>query len=130
MPSIKNVQQLSVLEITQELDRLKQLAAKGQLSPSDLSGGTFTLSNIGTIGGTALHPVLVDTQVCIGALGRVQRLPRFETKNGQEVVIPHSIMTVSFNADHRVIDGATVARFVQRWKQLLEQPASLCVQLK
>ena len=121
---------MSILEIAQEMERLKALAVKGQLAPSDLSGGTFTLSNIGTIGGTALHPVLVDTQVCIGALGRMQRVPRFEHCNGQEVVVPHSIMTVSFNADHRLVDGATVARFVQRWKQLLEHPALLCVQLK
>jgi 2-oxoisovalerate dehydrogenase E2 component (dihydrolipoyl transacylase) len=96
----------------------------------DLQGGTFTLSNIGNVGGTVLHPVLVTSEVCIGALGKVQRLPRFEVIDGMEQVVAKEIMHASFNADHRVIDGATVARFVQLWKSYLEQPSLLMANLK
>jgi 2-oxoisovalerate dehydrogenase E2 component (dihydrolipoyl transacylase) len=88
------------------------------------------LSNVGNIGGTALHPVLVTSEVCIGALGKVQRLPRFETVNGVETVVAKEILNVSFNADHRVIDGATVARFVKLWKSFLEHPTLLTANLK
>ena len=124
----------SILEIAQELERLKQAGMKGALQPSDLSGGTISLSNIGNIGGTYLHPVLVQTEVCIGAVGRVQRVPRFEMvvgKHGkeEEIIVAKEIMAASWNADHRVIDGATMARFVQRWKSLLENPHSLLAEL-
>jgi 2-oxoisovalerate dehydrogenase E2 component (dihydrolipoyl transacylase) len=130
VPNIKNVQQKSIFDICSDLEILKIKGQKGSLSNSDLQGGTFTLSNIGNVGGTALHPVLVSSEVCIGALGRVQRLPRFEVVDGVEQVVAKEIMHASFNADHRVIDGATVARFVQLWKSYLEQPSLLLANLK
>ena len=78
-----------------------------------------------------MHPVLVDTEVCIGAVGALRRLPRFEIgEDGKERVVGQEIMGVSFSADHRVVDGATVARFVRRWKGLLEEPGWLLAGLK
>ncbi|KAJ3000461.1 hypothetical protein HDV02_005326 [Globomyces sp. JEL0801] len=130
VPNVKDVQNKSIFEIAADLESLKLKAQKGALTNADLQGGTFTLSNVGNIGGTALHPVLVSTEVCIGAVGRIQRLPRFESINGVETVVAAEVLNVSFNADHRVIDGATVARFVQLWKQLLEHPALLSATLK
>ncbi|KAJ3332040.1 hypothetical protein HDU76_001498 [Blyttiomyces sp. JEL0837] len=125
VPNVKNVEQKSIFDIAQDLERLKETGKKNALGPADLSGGTFTLSNIGSIGGTYMHPVLVSTEVCIGAIGKSQRLPRFETVNGEEQLVARDIVAVSFNADHRVIDGATVARFVKLWKEYLENPALL-----
>eukprot|EP00842_Homolaphlyctis_polyrhiza_P005892 jgi/Hompol1/6303/HPOL_004946-RA len=136
VPNVKNVQDKSIFEIAAELERLKIAGAKGAIAPADLQGGTITLSNIGNIGGTVLHPVLVSSELCIGAIGKVQRLPRFEkfvdaaTGREQERVVAKEILSVSFNADHRVIDGATVGRFVQLWKTYLENPATLAAQLK
>jgi 2-oxoisovalerate dehydrogenase E2 component (dihydrolipoyl transacylase) len=127
---VKDIQNKSILDIAADLEELKVRGKAGKLTNADLSNGTFTLSNVGNIGGTALHPVLVSTQVCIGAIGKVQRLPRFEMVNGVEVVVPKEIMTASFNADHRVIDGATVARFTQLWKCYLETPSVLTLNLK
>jgi 2-oxoisovalerate dehydrogenase E2 component (dihydrolipoyl transacylase) len=127
---VKNVQQKSIFEIAADLEALKVKGQKGLLTAQDLSNGTITLSNIGNIGGTVLHPVLVTSEVCIGALGKVQRLPRYETVNGIEVISPKEILNVSFNADHRVIDGATVGRFVQVWKTYLEHPSTLTANLK
>ncbi|RKO99516.1 hypothetical protein CXG81DRAFT_14379 [Caulochytrium protostelioides] len=130
VPNVKHCEQKSLLEIALELERLKRLAKQGALSRSDLADGTITLSNIGAIGGTVLHPVLVESTLCIGALGQAQTLPRYHpiVPGKKELELrPTQVMQVSFNADHRVVDGATVARFVQLWKRYLEHPSLLSV---
>ncbi|XP_070817769.1 lipoamide acyltransferase component of branched-chain alpha-keto acid dehydrogenase complex, mitochondrial [Chaetodon trifascialis] len=127
VPNVKNVQLLSVFEVAQELNRLQALGAAGQLGTADLSGGTFTLSNIGSIGGTYAKPVILPPEVAIGALGKIQILPRFDA--GGQVVRAH-IMNVSWSADHRIIDGATMCRFSNLWKEYLENPASMMLDLK
>ncbi|XP_008293659.1 lipoamide acyltransferase component of branched-chain alpha-keto acid dehydrogenase complex, mitochondrial [Stegastes partitus] len=127
VPNVKNVQLLSVFEIAQELNRLQTLGTAGQLGAADLSGGTFTLSNIGSIGGTYAKPVILPPEVAIGAIGKVQILPRFDAAG--QVVRAH-IMQVSWSADHRIIDGATMCRFSNLWKEYLENPASMVLDLK
>uniref|UniRef100_UPI003AAE093A lipoamide acyltransferase component of branched-chain alpha-keto acid dehydrogenase complex, mitochondrial n=1 Tax=Centroberyx gerrardi TaxID=166262 RepID=UPI003AAE093A len=72
VPNVKNVQLLSVFDIAKELNRLQALGAGGQLGTAELTGGTFTLSNIGSIGGTYAKPVILPPEVAIGALGKVQ----------------------------------------------------------
>eukprot|EP01027_Heterolobosea_sp_BB2_P025312 GEZU01038842.1.p1 GENE.GEZU01038842.1~~GEZU01038842.1.p1 ORF type:complete len:536 (+),score=172.90 GEZU01038842.1:116-1723(+) len=119
VPNIKNVQNLSIFEIAAELNRLQQLGKEGKLSTADLSGGTFTLSNIGSIGGTYASPILFLPEVCIGAIGKMQKLPRFN-ENGE--VRAANIVNVSWSADHRLIDGATMANFSNMWKDYLENP--------
>ncbi|KAJ3104562.1 hypothetical protein HDU97_009074 [Phlyctochytrium planicorne] len=135
VPNVKNVESKSVLEIAVELERLKEAGKKNALGSADLSGGTITLSNIGSVGGTYLHPVLVTTEVCIGAIGKSLRVPRFEIVkdelgNKVEKVVAKEVLAVSFNADHRVIDGATVARFVRLWKSYLENPELLSLETR
>ncbi|XP_039984898.1 lipoamide acyltransferase component of branched-chain alpha-keto acid dehydrogenase complex, mitochondrial isoform X2 [Xiphias gladius] len=127
VPNVKNVQLLSVFEIAQELNRLQALGFAGQLGTTDLTGGTFTLSNIGSIGGTYTKPVILPPEVAIGALGKIQILPRFDA-GGQ--VVPAHIMNVSWSADHRVIDGATMCRFSNLWREYLENPAGMVLDLK
>ncbi|XP_058698536.1 lipoamide acyltransferase component of branched-chain alpha-keto acid dehydrogenase complex, mitochondrial [Poecile atricapillus] len=127
VPNVKNVQVCSVFDIAVELNRLQSLGSAGQLGTSDLTGGTFTLSNIGTIGGTYAKPVILPPEVAIGALGKIQVLPRF---NGKGEVFKAQIMNVSWSADHRIIDGATMARFSNLWKSYLENPASMLLDLK
>jgi 2-oxoisovalerate dehydrogenase E2 component (dihydrolipoyl transacylase) len=127
VPNIKGVQNLTVFEIATELNRLHQLGLSGKLGESDLTGGTFSLSNIGSIGGTYAKPVIMPPEVAIGALGKVQVLPRY---NAKMEVYPAHIMNVSWSADHRVIDGATMARFSNMWKGYLENPASMLIDLK
>ncbi|KAK1786541.1 hypothetical protein P4O66_002990 [Electrophorus voltai] len=127
VPSVKNVQALSVFEIAAELNRLQALGSAGQLGPADLTGGTFTLSNVGSIGGTYAKPVILPPEVAIGALGKIQVLPRFNSC--AELVKAH-IMSVSWSADHRVIDGATMSRFSNLWCSYLEQPSSMVLDLK
>uniref|UniRef100_A0A8D3AUJ9 Dihydrolipoamide acetyltransferase component of pyruvate dehydrogenase complex n=1 Tax=Scophthalmus maximus TaxID=52904 RepID=A0A8D3AUJ9_SCOMX len=127
VPNVKNVQLLSVLDVALELNRLQALGSAGQLGTSHLSGGTFTLSNIGSIGGTYAKPVILPPEVAIGALGKIQVLPRFD---GGGQVVPAHIMKVSWSADHRVIDGATMCRFSNLWRGYLENPASMVLDLK
>ncbi|KAJ3290889.1 hypothetical protein HK104_006472 [Borealophlyctis nickersoniae] len=111
VPNIKNVESKSIIEIASELSRLRTLSQSNALTPNDLSNGTITLSNIGIVGGTVLHPCLVPTELCIGAIGAAKRTPVFKVgEDGVERVVASSLMGVSFAADHRVIDGATLAR--------------------
>ncbi|XP_020022038.1 lipoamide acyltransferase component of branched-chain alpha-keto acid dehydrogenase complex, mitochondrial isoform X1 [Castor canadensis] len=127
VPNVKNVQICSIFEIATELNRLQQLGSSGQLSTTDLTGGTFTLSNIGSIGGTYAKPVILPPEVAIGALGTIQALPRFNQKGD---VYKAQIMNVSWSADHRIIDGATMSRFSNLWKSYLENPAFMLLDLK
>jgi len=136
VPVIKAIQSKSIFEISAELMSLQDKAVAGKLTEADLKGGTFSLSNIGSIGGTYATPVLVVPQVAIGAIGRMQVLPRYVGKggkaataedvaNGTAVQVPATIMNISWSADHRVVDGATVARFSNAWKGFIEQPSTM-----
>ncbi|KAF0888080.1 hypothetical protein E2562_010790 [Oryza meyeriana var. granulata] len=127
VPNIKNVQSLSILEITKELARLHEMASHNRLSTEDIAGGTITLSNIGAIGGKFGSPLLNLPEVAIIALGRIQKLPRFDD---DENVYPSSIINVIVGADHRVVDGATVARFCNEWKSLVEKPELLLLHMR
>ncbi|KAG0279015.1 hypothetical protein BGZ95_002529 [Linnemannia exigua] len=126
VPNIKNVQNLSVLEIASELARLQEAGKRNAIPLADLKDGTLSLSNVGMIGGTYLNPVVVTSEVAIAAVGKMQRLPRFKMveENGQlvERVVAQQIVNISWSADHRVIDGATVARFSEAWKSVVENP--------
>jgi 2-oxoisovalerate dehydrogenase E2 component (dihydrolipoyl transacylase) len=94
-----------------------------------LSGATFTLSNIGAVGGgTYMSPIVTSPQVAIGAMGRIQRVPRF-VGDTMEVEEAH-IMNISWAGDHRMADGATMARFHNTWKQYMESPMSMISKLK
>eukprot|EP00252_Welwitschia_mirabilis_P020818 TRINITY_DN5185_c0_g1_i6.p1 TRINITY_DN5185_c0_g1~~TRINITY_DN5185_c0_g1_i6.p1 ORF type:complete len:450 (-),score=94.15 TRINITY_DN5185_c0_g1_i6:188-1537(-) len=127
VPNIKNVQSLSILQITKELQRLIEAASYNKLSTEDTTGGTITISNIGAIGGRFGSPLVNLPEVVIVALGRIQKLPRFDADGN---IYPASLMNITFGADHRVIDGAAVARFSNRWKLLIENPEHLLFHLK
>ena len=127
VPNIKDCQNKSVLEIALEIKRLAELGREGKLGSNDLTGGTFTISNIGSIGGTYAAPVVVVPEVIIGAIGKFQTLPRYNENNE---LVPQDIMNVSWSADHRVIDGATVARFSNLLKSYLEDPALMLLHVK
>jgi len=126
VPNVKNCQNLSIYEIAKELQRLQSLGNQGKISEEDLSEGTISLSNIGSIGGTYARPVLYSPQVFIGALGATR--PRLEKLNGE--ILERQVLTTSWSADHRIIDGATTARFVQRWKELIENPTQMLLHLR
>ena len=127
VPNVKNVQQLSIKEIAQEITRLTEAARTGRVSPEDLKDGTISISNIGALGGTVATPIINKPEAAIVALGRTQSLPRFDA---QGAVTARDIMQVSWSGDHRIIDGGTMARFCNLWKTYLEDPTEMLADLR
>jgi pyruvate dehydrogenase E2 component (dihydrolipoamide acetyltransferase) len=107
VPVIRDADQLSLAALGKEAARLGQLAREGRLTMADLQGGTFTVSNLGGIGIDAFTPIINPPQVAILGVGRV--------RNGS--------MTLSLTIDHRALDGAPGARFLQDLADVLEDPS-------
>jgi 2-oxoisovalerate dehydrogenase E2 component (dihydrolipoyl transacylase) len=122
VPNIKSCQAKNMVEIANEVSRLTDQARVGRVSPADLKGGTITISNIGAIGGTTATPIINKPESAIVALGKLQHLPRFDKQGNVE---SRAIMQISWSGDHRIIDGATMARFNNLWKHYLESPSAM-----
>ena len=123
VPCLRGVQSMGILEISRTIADLQTRAKQNRLQREDFEGpGTISLSNIGVIGGTHLAPVILAPQVCIVALGREQIQPVYRSLQDISPVLQPQI-PLSISADHRVIDGALVARFTARWKEILASPA-------
>ena len=126
VPNVKGVERLSILEIAREVGRLTEAARSGRVAQADLKGGTLSISNIGALGGTYAAPIINQPEVAIVALGRTQRLPRFDSEGN---VCARDIMTITWAGDHRIIDGGTIARFSNLWKHYLEHPDEMLLSL-
>lgn len=125
VPVIGDCSAMSIYEIQERMDSLKESRDDIAL---DSTRPTFTLSNIGALGaGLSLQPVLVPPQLAMGAIGRLQRLPRFGMN---EEVIAVSILPITWAADHRFVDGALLARFHVRVQELLSNPYEMLVRMK
>jgi len=127
VPNIKGVQRKSVSQLADELRALQAAAAAGRLAPEQLAGGTLSVSNIGAIGGTYATPMVSPPEVAILALGRLRSAPRFGPTGAVEAGVS---LSLSWGADHRVLDGATLAAASNELKRLLEAPARLLLALK
>ncbi|KAL1607728.1 hypothetical protein SLS60_002664 [Paraconiothyrium brasiliense] len=127
VPVIRNVQSLSIEEIAAEIARLSVLARDGKLSTNDMKNATITISNIGSIGGGVVAPVISTPQVAIVGIGRAKTVPAFG-KDGE--LIKKEECTFSWSADHRVIDGATAARCAEVMRGYLEDVESMLVSLR
>lgn len=127
VPVIKDVGSLSIVAMAGELGRLQRLAAAGRLSPGDMAGGTITVSNIGNIGGTYLSPVVVEREVAILGIGRMRVVPAFDD---QDRVVRKHVCNFSWSADHRVVDGATMARAAEVVRRVVEEPDVMVLHLR
>ncbi len=127
VPVIKNVGALNIVSIAAELNRLQALAQQGKLAPADMAGGTITVSNIGNIGGTYLSPVIVDREVAILGIGRMRTVPAFDE---HENIVKKQICNFSWSADHRVVDGATMARAADVVRSVVEEPDVMVMHLR
>ena len=137
VPVVHNVGALNILSIAAELVRLQGLATAGKLSPRDVSGGTITVSNIGGIGGTYLSPVIVEREVAILGVGRVRTVPAFADDHndggdeGREPrIMKKRVCNFSWSADHRVVDGATMARASEVVRRVVEEPDVMVMHLR
>ena len=103
-------------QIAKRAAELIEQAREGRLKTQDLTGGTISISNIGVLGGTVATPVINHPEAAIVALGKMQRLPRFDENDNVHAV---NIMHVSWSGDHRIIDGATMVKFNNLWKSYI-----------
>jgi pyruvate dehydrogenase E2 component (dihydrolipoamide acetyltransferase) len=110
VPVIKNADQKGVMAIAKELGELSALAREGKLKPTDMQGGTFSISSLGGIGGTHFTPIINAPEVAILGVGRSNMKPVWNAE--KESFVPRLIVPISLSYDHRVIDGALGARFI------------------
>jgi 2-oxoisovalerate dehydrogenase E2 component (dihydrolipoyl transacylase) len=126
VPNVKQVQTKSIVDVAKDIMRLTDSARSGRVPAEDLKGGTITISNIGAIGGTVATPIINKPESAIVALGKLQKLPRFNDKGEVEA---RYIMQVSWSGDHRIIDGGSIARFCNLWKSFLEEPSNMLMHM-
>ena len=121
VPVVKNADQLSLTGLALEINRLADLARKGKLSPDDIQGGTFSITNFGTFRNLMGTPVINQPQAAILAVGTIEKKPSvLETPSGDVIAIRHK-MYLSLTYDHRAIDGALGGAFLRRVADYLEK---------
>lgn len=125
VPVMKNVQEKPIKTIHKEMKELIQRARENQLKPSDLTGGTFTISNVGPMGSTGATPIINYPEVGLMAFHKTKKMP---VVIEDEIVI-RQMMNVSMTFDHRITDGATAVAFTNCFKHYLETPALLTLEL-
>ena len=118
VPCVRDVDKKTIRELSEELADISQRARDKKLRPDELKGSTFTISSLGGIGGTAFAPIVNPPEVAILGVSKSEWRPVFD-KNKKEFV-PRFIMPFSLSYDHRVIDGASGASFVERLSQTIE----------
>jgi 2-oxoglutarate dehydrogenase E2 component (dihydrolipoamide succinyltransferase) len=120
VPVIHNADQLSLLGIVKKVNDLSKRARENKLKPDELSGGTYTVTNVGSFGNVMGTPIIMQPQVAIMATGAIQKKPAvIETPEGDFIGI-RSKMFLSHSYDHRVVDGALGGKFVRRVADYLE----------
>ena len=124
VPVIRDVDKRNIVEIAVELSQLSKKARDKKLAPADMEGGTFTITNLGGIGGVGFTPIVNFPEVAILGLSRSRMEP--EWINGK--FEPRLILPLSLSYDHRLIDGADAARFLRWIAEAFEQPFLLSVQ--
>jgi pyruvate dehydrogenase E2 component (dihydrolipoamide acetyltransferase) len=124
VPVIRDVDRKNIVELAAELAQLSKKARDKKLTPEEMEGGTFTITNLGGIGGTAFTPIVNHPEVAILGLSRGRMEP--EWINGK--FEPRLILPLSLSYDHRLIDGADAARFLRWIAEAFEQPFLLSVQ--
>ncbi|KAK5217819.1 hypothetical protein LTR72_009482 [Exophiala xenobiotica] len=130
VPVVRGVQNHTIPSLAAEIKRLSELAQAGRLAPDDFRGATFIVSNVGSIGGDAVAPVILAPMVGIVGVGRLREVPVFvKDAQGTDQILKREQMTLSWSADHRVIDGATAARAAkaaETWIQDVEKVKEEC----
>jgi pyruvate dehydrogenase E2 component (dihydrolipoamide acetyltransferase) len=124
VPVIRDVDKKNIVELAVELSQLSQKAREKKITLADMEGGTFTITNLGGIGGTAFTPIVNHPEVAILGLSRSRMEPEWIGGKFE----PRMILPLSLSYDHRLIDGADAARFLRWIAEAFEQPFLLSVQ--
>jgi pyruvate dehydrogenase E2 component (dihydrolipoamide acetyltransferase) len=125
VPVMRHADRLTLIEVATKLEKLIEGAMKRTLSLPEVSGSTFTLNNVGSFGGSSGTPIINHPEVAILAFGRIQE--KAIVQQGTVVVRPMMPLALSF--DHRLIDGAMSGKFLTRFKELLENPQQLMLDM-
>ncbi len=125
VPVVRDADRKNVAELAKDIRELGEKARDGKLAAEQMRGGSFTITNVGAIGGIAFTPIINWPEVAILGLGRMQDRPALV--NGQ--LVNRKIMPLMLTFDHRLIDGAEAARFVNDVKQYLENPLLLLLEM-
>lgn len=115
VPVIRNVDHKGILDLARELGDVSERARDGKLTPSDLQGGTFTISSLGGIGGVGFTPIINAPEVAILGVARARQMPVYRDNQ----FVPRLMLPLSLSYDHRVIDGAAAARFTAHLTRVL-----------
>jgi len=126
VPVVKDVEDLSLLEVAAEVQRLAEAARTGKLAPDDVKGGTFSITNIGSLGGLFSFPIINVPEAAILGLHSIKKRP---VVLPDDTIAARSMVYLSLSFDHRVLDGAVAASFTSRLIQLLETPEELMLDL-
>ncbi|OHB59976.1 MAG: branched-chain alpha-keto acid dehydrogenase subunit E2 [Planctomycetes bacterium RBG_13_46_10] len=124
VPTIRDVDKKSILQLSVELTELAQKARDKKISPEDMLGGNFTISNLGGIGGTNFAPIIYWPQVAILGLARARQKAVYINN----ILQPRMILPLSLSYDHRIIDGTEGLRFLRWIVETLERPFTLAMQ--
>jgi pyruvate dehydrogenase E2 component (dihydrolipoamide acetyltransferase) len=114
VPVIHDVDRKSLTDLAVELFQLAERVRKGEVKREDVSGGTFTITNPGPMGGTTFTPIINYPEVAILGLGRAKLQPVVEGTVERSEIVPRLLLPISFGFDHRINDGADAARFVNK----------------
>ncbi|RWS06379.1 2-oxoglutarate dehydrogenase complex component E2l-like protein [Dinothrombium tinctorium] len=121
-PIVFNAESRGIKEISQEVKKLAAKAREGKLQPQEFQGGTFTISNLGMFGIKSFAAVINPPQACILAIGSTERRIVPDENEPYKVA---NVMTVTLSCDHRVVDGAVGAKWLQVFKKMVEQPFTM-----
>jgi 2-oxoisovalerate dehydrogenase E2 component (dihydrolipoyl transacylase) len=128
VPVIRNVEKKNLKQIHEEMKQLTKLALDDKLKVKDISGGTFTVSNVGPLGGSiGATPIIQHPQTALVSFHKTKKRP---VVTEQDEIAIRSIMNLSMAFDHRVADGATAVAFTNRFAQLIENPKMMLLELK
>ncbi len=125
VPVVKDIERKSMITIAKEIERLAEEARERKISLDDLKGGTFTITNVGSVGGMYSSPIINAPQVAIMGVHRIKDLPL--VVNGE--IVARKVMGISMCFDHRVVDGAAATEFMNIVKRHLEDPDLLLVDM-
>ncbi|MFO8149995.1 MAG: 2-oxo acid dehydrogenase subunit E2 [Trueperaceae bacterium] len=126
VPVIKQADEKSVVDLAVELGEIAEKARNRKLSPDDMSGGNFIVSNLGGIGGTGFSPIVTPPDVAILGVSRSAMKPVWDAKKAD--FVPRLMMPLALTYDHRLIDGASAARFLRWVCQAVEEPYLLTLE--
>ncbi|MBI2244724.1 MAG: 2-oxo acid dehydrogenase subunit E2, partial [Nocardioides sp.] len=124
VPNVKDAESMTLLELAQAINAVTATAREGKTQPAEMSGGTFTITNVGVFGVDSGTPIINPGESAILAFGAVRKQPWVVETDGQDTIVPRQICTLALAFDHRHIDGEKGSRFLADVAEIMADPAS------